>query len=578
MINKYTEEAKQRCLSLVDNDIENIWESIEQMPTDTDADKWKKKLTSIANEYTYSCRFALMRIFLDRADTSQLIDKTDPSRGFTFVLSDGTECTLDNITIEHAEQCSDKDVTQFERLLLEQAYRQSDFDALKDALIIRKALSPVQKKTTLLTREEAFHLGHILLFTIDEMQWFLLRVFDVEDGFCYNTSNDLIEAYGFLTEASCQAVSKLKEKFKLNSAGKEKADFEEKENNWTKDIGGSLQEKVREWSVHDRDDRDSLFLKWLDERAPFLDISSKTAVCIYRNLAVFAYNLAIQVEDVPDVDSRASRIDGKNEETTDFVHCMEEIIEMREYDESTLEELFDNNTISPKKCERIANTLLLENWNFSLSDQTDKTKAWHVIQVMTDGHMTVNGGVNESRTRVRDILSGKAERIEKSDMLYLLWFISNLCWFDGKSKLTAKDVTRRLSEFIEVSEVCLDTAGLPKFYPPHLVEQSMMLSVVYAFSEPEKCDPAEIYEQICSAIPSTRNRKADGEKNPSYNRIASLRRKLKLNQTQLAEKLGVTQTTVSAWETGKSEPSEEYQSLMADLFGTSVEFLMGRVE
>ena len=46
----------------------------------------------------------------------------------------------------------------------------------------------------------------------------------------------------------------------------------------------------------------------------------------------------------------------------------------------------------------------------------------------------------------------------------------------------------------------MDVAGLPEFYPPHLVEQSMMLSVVYAFSGPDKCDPAETYELVCSRI------------------------------------------------------------------------------
>ena len=64
MIKNYTQDAKRRCLALIDSDIESIWNSIEQMPTDTDSQKWKKKLKSIAKEYTFSSRFALMRIFL----------------------------------------------------------------------------------------------------------------------------------------------------------------------------------------------------------------------------------------------------------------------------------------------------------------------------------------------------------------------------------------------------------------------------------------------------------------------------------------------------------------------------------
>ena len=166
MIKNYTQDAKQRCLALIDSDIERIWNSIEQMPTDTDAQKWKKKLKSIAKEYTFSSRFALMRIFLDRAATDQLIDMNNPSCGFIAVLSDGTECALRDITIEHAENSTEEEILQFEKLLLDQASVQSDFDVLADSLIIKKALFPVQKKTTLLTRHEAFQLGPALQFSL----------------------------------------------------------------------------------------------------------------------------------------------------------------------------------------------------------------------------------------------------------------------------------------------------------------------------------------------------------------------------------------------------------------------------
>lgn len=63
MIENYTRDAKQRCLSLIDADVEDIWNDIETVPEDTDADKWKKKLRTIADEYVFSSRFALMRIF-----------------------------------------------------------------------------------------------------------------------------------------------------------------------------------------------------------------------------------------------------------------------------------------------------------------------------------------------------------------------------------------------------------------------------------------------------------------------------------------------------------------------------------
>ena len=59
------------------------------------------------------------------------------------------------------------------------------------------------------------------------------------------------------------------------------------------------------------------------------------------------------------------------------------------------------------------------------------------------------------------------------------------------------------------------------------------------------------------------------------NRIAALRREAGMNQRELGQKLGVGQTTISAWETGRNEP--DYASLrkMAELFHASIDYLTG---
>lgn len=59
------------------------------------------------------------------------------------------------------------------------------------------------------------------------------------------------------------------------------------------------------------------------------------------------------------------------------------------------------------------------------------------------------------------------------------------------------------------------------------------------------------------------------------NRIGQLRRECGLNQKELGEKLGVGQTTVSAWETGKNEPDSAAMGKMAELFQVSIGYLMG---
>lgn len=59
------------------------------------------------------------------------------------------------------------------------------------------------------------------------------------------------------------------------------------------------------------------------------------------------------------------------------------------------------------------------------------------------------------------------------------------------------------------------------------------------------------------------------------NRIAQFRRESDMNQRELGEKLGVGQTTVSAWETGRNEPDSDSLSRMANLFHTTIGYLMG---
>lgn len=59
------------------------------------------------------------------------------------------------------------------------------------------------------------------------------------------------------------------------------------------------------------------------------------------------------------------------------------------------------------------------------------------------------------------------------------------------------------------------------------------------------------------------------------NRIGDLRREQGWNQRELGDKLGVGQTTVSAWETGKNEPDYKSIRAMAELFEVSADYLLG---
>lgn len=59
-------------------------------------------------------------------------------------------------------------------------------------------------------------------------------------------------------------------------------------------------------------------------------------------------------------------------------------------------------------------------------------------------------------------------------------------------------------------------------------------------------------------------------------RIAQLREQHKIKQADLSRHMGISQGTLSNWETGKHEPGNEHLQKLADYFGVSIDYLMGR--
>lgn len=63
-----------------------------------------------------------------------------------------------------------------------------------------------------------------------------------------------------------------------------------------------------------------------------------------------------------------------------------------------------------------------------------------------------------------------------------------------------------------------------------------------------------------------------------YEKLSDLRRSRNFTQAQLADMLNVTRQTVSKWEKGLSEPSLDLLDKIADIYGCSVDELLGRNE
>lgn len=62
------------------------------------------------------------------------------------------------------------------------------------------------------------------------------------------------------------------------------------------------------------------------------------------------------------------------------------------------------------------------------------------------------------------------------------------------------------------------------------------------------------------------------------NRIRDLREDMDLRQSDLAERTGIDQRTISNYETGKTAPDAYALIRLADFFDVSVDYLLGRTQ
>ena len=564
MFGEYTADAQNQVFDFAESELDAVWQDIQNTPQDTPADLWKKKLLKIGREFHFSSRFTLVRILCGRANHIAPSDYQMYTYDSFQDTVNGHFYQFQNISLDHIETLSPEEHLQYIAYLLALADQQSDSDPEVNADLISRAWhdersaneladyllagrSDLNKQSTKslrneyqkehkktyrnrLTREEKLKLGHILDFTLEEMQWYLLRTSDTGDVFRYNQAADLIDAYGFQIGASWQRVLNLKNMYQKLCANTEKVQLPDRTVNYTRNASESLFGKIEMWRLRP-ETMDQEFLSWMQEKAPELDVPSQTAATIYRNLTAYAHNLITGVEAPP-----------LEEELISCIQCLAEPTLTSE----ARQLLCENGVLSQTRCKAIAGDLLFENKSLTVTIQKDRTKAWHVLETDLTGDFSQSGGIiNAGRTRLEDLLFNNAQ-VEKADMLYLLWFIANLVWISIPDN---NMLCCRILDFMDIADIVLKKALLPAFYVPHPIEQSMLLSIVCGRSEDDT--PSVVYEYILSSLKKKRNRMPGSTKHTEEEKIEIVKEYRADRETTLekfAEKKNISPKTLSAWQ------------------------------
>ena len=481
MLANYTKDANDRCFHILDEDIYRIWDTVEGLSESEPSGIWKKKCESLSLEYSFSSRFALLRL-MDRKNL------------YKFPLSDMDVDAVRNMGEEELQKYAsilrrvafsrDSSEANYSAYLIAKAFRDAEqasklAESAVSAGTEKKELNRIRKESkTMLLREEAFQLGHALGFTLEEMSWFLLRVFDFEDGFRYNSSSDLIEAYVFLTDGSWKDAERLRKAYEDYAASVPKADVPDRSADWTQGTETSLRDLVEKWSFTPAS-RDQLFFSWLLSQAPYLDLPSRSGTSVYRKLAVYFYQLSTGQLPVPGRDRFVNEV---RKRTTEI-----------------------SSDLDRKSYRQIGAEILESNKNMYTS-APDRAKAWRTVSSDASGlpRLIMAGRPDATRSRVQDLLTGD-EQVEKGDMLHLLWYGFNLCWDREPIPNDMFELQCSLADFIETAEYVLDAALLPAFYPPHIMEQSMMLSIISSVEDTGV--PAYNYAELCESLIKPRDRK-----------------------------------------------------------------------
>ena len=488
----YTKSIQNGFYDIIEKDITDIWAELNINTAAIASEDWKSYFSSVVAKYKVSMRFALMRILFEIASDlpPEKITDDDLKKGFS-VQGIGN---FPDITIRHAEGLDSTEIQQYKDLLLKRVSESNPKGKPKlfeqAGTLIDSALAlPAEGSKSLLSRKQIILLGHLVDFSYADIQFLLLRVLgDNEVGFSFSASSDLIDIYCFLKHKNADAVNRLKHWYANGPAKCEKIEEEEKGICCTQDIANSLENRFLKMTEKD-------FQLYMTQNAAVLDLKPKTAHKVYLNLAGYA-SLFFKGFTVRDDTVKA------------FSNFNDEIVKLmglRGLSREAESLFFTNSKPDAKKCSQYAAVLVSENYelatNFSIHEKSTSL-FYHVPFVDGRGKINVRGTLNNSiQDRITRILMGETAP-QKSDILYLLWVVVGFQWI-GEDTGSAAEKRTFLNDFLAAASCVLKAALLPAFYPPSVLEQAILMSIV---EEGPERSPAVVYEDICSAFVKKRIR------------------------------------------------------------------------
>lgn len=444
---------------------------LENLDAALTAPEAREKIQEICQKQVYSSRRFLMRFLENRfCPDSTTEGYTVTYQGVTYHLLHASE--------ENIMGLNDAARLEYIQLLTEMVMVNSPEPDEGDVIsknewrgLMRKAMQ-FYRPPRLLSLREGYQLAHALRFDVQQAEAFLVRVLN-NDGFSPKRSEDLIERFCFLCPGANDVYTsrKLKARYQERTQGIPKLSVADAMEDGTALLMDNLSNYLRQWLEKNLSPGDiqNHFLDWLVEKAPVLDIPSRTAHRIYQNLAVYAYRLAVEAAPFPSSDEVEADIENS---------CLNGVLELPDELEDVCEVLLATIAGSFDNCRRIP-----------------EEEAYRYITIDQNG-APVSKALG---SRIPELLRGSIS-VTKADLLFLIFFVLSYIWETPNSN-AERPYYENFCTFWTLAQEFLEASHLPKFYAPNLLEYTMLLSI---WSEQDTKQslyyPFEIYQSFCESL------------------------------------------------------------------------------